>query len=244
MFESIERLSVGYLSINDHTPARASSATSTNTSTPKGVRGDSGLQRARHWRYRGADSERCSSSEALRTVYQRIGEAARINGTVFAHMTTIRPRRSTAVHLGARVAEFPVTVEAAEASRELGMAIVVGAPNIVRGGSQSGNLDAREMIQLGLADIICADYHAPSLLPSAFRLLTRGSPICQRRSGTDTQPGSGGRADRSRRHRGRAARGPGARSTRISGVPQVELYRTTADLSSAWQRVPPMTFEA
>ena len=44
----------------------------------------------------------------------------------------------------------------------------------MRGGSQSGNLDARELIQLGLADIICADYHVPSLLPSAFRLVDEG----------------------------------------------------------------------
>jgi alpha-D-ribose 1-methylphosphonate 5-triphosphate diphosphatase len=52
--------------------------------------------------------------------------------------------------------------------------IVVGAPNIVRGGSQSGNLDARELIAAGLADAICADYHAPSLLPAAFRLAREG----------------------------------------------------------------------
>ena len=58
--------------------------------------------------------------------------------------------------------------------RELGMPIMVGAPNIVRGGSQSGNLDARELIRLGLADIICADYHVPSLLPAAFRLVDEG----------------------------------------------------------------------
>jgi alpha-D-ribose 1-methylphosphonate 5-triphosphate diphosphatase len=73
--------------------------------------------------------------------------------------------------LGARVAEFPVTVDAARRQRELSMPILVGAPNIVRGGSQSGNLDARELIELGLADIICADYHVPSLLPAAFRLV-------------------------------------------------------------------------
>jgi alpha-D-ribose 1-methylphosphonate 5-triphosphate diphosphatase len=51
------------------------------------------------------------------------------------------------------------------------MAIAVGAPNIVRGGSTSGNQDAQELFELGLADIIVADYHAPSLLLSAFQLV-------------------------------------------------------------------------
>jgi alpha-D-ribose 1-methylphosphonate 5-triphosphate diphosphatase len=54
------------------------------------------------------------------------------------------------------------------------MRIVVGAPNIVRGGSSSGNQDASELYSLGLADVICADYHAPSLLPAAFSLVDNG----------------------------------------------------------------------
>lgn len=51
---------------------------------------------------------------------------------------------------------------------------MVGAPNIVRGGSSSGNLDARELFSLGLADVIRADYYAPSMLPAAFRLVEEG----------------------------------------------------------------------
>src|SRR5262249_40122369 len=76
--------------------------------------------------------------------------------------------------LGATVAEFPVTFEAAEHARELGMSIVVGAPNIIRGGSSSGNLPATDLIQRGLADVVCADYHAPSLLPAIFKLVRDG----------------------------------------------------------------------
>jgi alpha-D-ribose 1-methylphosphonate 5-triphosphate diphosphatase len=76
--------------------------------------------------------------------------------------------------LGATVAEFPVTFEAAQHARDNGMMIVVGAPNIVRGGSQSGNLNASDVISRGLADVICADYHAPCLVPSAFKLTQQG----------------------------------------------------------------------
>ena len=75
---------------------------------------------------------------------------------------------------GATVAEFPITVESARRARDRGMSIVVGAPNIVRGGSTSGNQDARELFELGLADVICADYHAPSLLVAGFKLANDG----------------------------------------------------------------------
>jgi alpha-D-ribose 1-methylphosphonate 5-triphosphate diphosphatase len=73
--------------------------------------------------------------------------------------------------LGARVAEFPVTLEAAQKARELGMTIVAGAPNIVRGGSHSGNVSAAELVARGLCDVLVADYHAPSLLLAAQRLV-------------------------------------------------------------------------
>jgi alpha-D-ribose 1-methylphosphonate 5-triphosphate diphosphatase len=62
----------------------------------------------------------------------------------------------------------------AEHARERGMAIVVGAPNIVRGGSQSGNLAASELLSRGLADVISADYHAPSLLAAACSVARSG----------------------------------------------------------------------
>ncbi|MCS7002337.1 MAG: amidohydrolase family protein, partial [Dehalococcoidia bacterium] len=75
---------------------------------------------------------------------------------------------------GATICEFPVTIEAAERAHALGMHIVVGAPNVVRGGSHSGNLDAAVLFERGLADIICADYHAASLLPAAFKLVADG----------------------------------------------------------------------
>ncbi len=89
--------------------------------------------------------------------------------------TTTRRRRSTSPwEIGATLAEFPVTMEAAIRQRERGMPIVVGAPNIVRGGSTSGNLDAVDLVSAGLADIIVADYHAPSLLVAAFRLVDEG----------------------------------------------------------------------
>ncbi|MDU4269058.1 MAG: alpha-D-ribose 1-methylphosphonate 5-triphosphate diphosphatase [Enterobacter hormaechei] len=72
--------------------------------------------------------------------------------------------------LGSVIAEFPTTFEAAEASRKHGMNVLMGAPNIVRGGSHSGNVAASRLASLGLLDILSSDYYPASLLDAAFRV--------------------------------------------------------------------------
>jgi alpha-D-ribose 1-methylphosphonate 5-triphosphate diphosphatase len=69
---------------------------------------------------------------------------------------------------GIRIAEFPTTVAAAKASRDGGMAILMGAPNVVRGGSHSGNVSARELAAEGLLDILSSDYVPFSLMQAVF----------------------------------------------------------------------------
>lgn len=71
------------------------------------------------------------------------------------------------------ISEFPTTVRAAQAAREAGMAIVMGGPNLVQGGSHSGNVAAAELARLGLLDILSSDYVPASLLQSAFLLRDR-----------------------------------------------------------------------
>ncbi len=70
--------------------------------------------------------------------------------------------------IGVDISEFPITVEAAAYAKELGFATVVGAPNILRGGSHSGNMSAAEAILAGCADILCSDYYPPSILHGVF----------------------------------------------------------------------------
>lgn len=76
---------------------------------------------------------------------------------------------------GAAVAEFPLTVGAAEAARDHGMPVVMGAPNVLRGGSHSGNVDAEAVIRQGLCTSLASDYLPSSLLAAAFLLVERGS---------------------------------------------------------------------
>ncbi|MDR3161436.1 MAG: alpha-D-ribose 1-methylphosphonate 5-triphosphate diphosphatase [Spirochaetaceae bacterium] len=75
---------------------------------------------------------------------------------------------------GAKISEFPVELAVAKKAREEGLMVVMGAPNVLLGGSHSGNLSALEAIREGCADILCSDYYPASLLHSAFRLETEG----------------------------------------------------------------------
>ncbi|WP_404654084.1 alpha-D-ribose 1-methylphosphonate 5-triphosphate diphosphatase [Raoultella terrigena] len=72
--------------------------------------------------------------------------------------------------LGSVIAEFPTTLAAAEASRQHGMNVLMGAPNIVRGGSHSGNVAAHRLAADNLLDILSSDYYPASLLDAAFRI--------------------------------------------------------------------------
>lgn len=70
--------------------------------------------------------------------------------------------------IGVDICEFPITLETAAAAKQLGLQVVVGAPNILLGGSHSGNMSAATAIQEGCADIICSDYYPPAILHSIF----------------------------------------------------------------------------
>lgn len=71
---------------------------------------------------------------------------------------------------GMAIAEFPTTLEAAEASHRSGLKVLMGAPNIVRGGSHSGNIAAAELARQGVLDILSSDYYPASLLQAALML--------------------------------------------------------------------------
>jgi alpha-D-ribose 1-methylphosphonate 5-triphosphate diphosphatase len=71
---------------------------------------------------------------------------------------------------GVDIAEFPTTLEAAEASHKAGLAVLMGAPNVVRGGSHSGNVAAADLAQRGWLDVLSSDYVPGALMLAAFRL--------------------------------------------------------------------------
>lgn len=70
---------------------------------------------------------------------------------------------------GVLISEFPVSMAAAEAARAHGMQIIAGAPNIVRGGSHSGNVAAADLVRAGLVDVFASDYVPPAMIEAVWR---------------------------------------------------------------------------
>ncbi|WP_337882912.1 alpha-D-ribose 1-methylphosphonate 5-triphosphate diphosphatase [Chromobacterium haemolyticum] len=102
---------------------------------------------------------------------QAVVELARARGVALAsHDDTELSHIDEAVRDGVAMSEFPTTLAAARAAHEQGLMTVMGAPNIVRGGSHSGNVAALELAGHGLLDILSSDYVPASLLHAAYLL--------------------------------------------------------------------------
>lgn len=90
-----------------------------------------------------------------------------------SHDDTTEENVADAIRDGVAIAEFPTTVEAARRLHEAGVDILMGAPNVVRGGSHSGNIAAVDLAREGLLDILSSDYIPSSLLMGALQLPKR-----------------------------------------------------------------------
>ncbi|MEQ6201676.1 alpha-D-ribose 1-methylphosphonate 5-triphosphate diphosphatase [Sulfitobacter sp. HNIBRBA2951] len=91
-----------------------------------------------------------------------------------SHDDTTASQRAEWAARGVSVAEFPETLEAAEAAANAGNAVVMGAPNVVRGGSHNLNLSAIDLIAMGYCDALASDYHYPSARRAALMLWQNG----------------------------------------------------------------------
>ena len=87
-----------------------------------------------------------------------------------SHDDTTAENVSDAIRDHVAVAEFPTTIEAARGLHQAGIGILMGAPNVVRGGSHSGNIAAIDLAREGLLDILSSDYIPSSLLMAALQL--------------------------------------------------------------------------
>ncbi len=102
---------------------------------------------------------------------EELAMAARSSGNVLlAHDEASPEERLKFRQLGVVTSEFPLNFETAEAARAAGEHIVLGAPNVVRGGSHNGALDATEAVRSGTCTVLTSDYHYPSPLHAAFSL--------------------------------------------------------------------------
>ena len=90
--------------------------------------------------------------------------------TLASHDDATQAHVDEAIEAGVAISEFPTTMEAAEAGRAAGLSILMGAPNVVRGGSHSGNVAAGELAARGLLDVLSSDYVPISLMTAAFMM--------------------------------------------------------------------------
>ncbi len=93
--------------------------------------------------------------------------------TLASHDDTTLEHIAEAQAEGIRVSEFPCTLDAAKAARDAGMLTVMGGPNVVMGGSHSGNVSALELVEHDLLDGLASDYVPSSMLNAAFHLPER-----------------------------------------------------------------------
>jgi len=157
---------VGLLSIMDHTP---------------GARQFRDLAALRRYHHGGAAGEaefeaHVARLQALgarmRTEHEHaaIAAAGRLGAVLASHDDTTPEDVARAGGIGVRLAEFPTTEAAARACRAAGIAVMAGAPNLIRGGSHSGNVAGRDLARAGLIDILSSDYVPGALLVGAFTL--------------------------------------------------------------------------
>ena len=100
-----------------------------------------------------------------------LAKASALRGiTIASHDDATLAHVDEAIGYGVKLAEFPTSIEAARASHEAGMSVLMGAPNIVRGGSHSGNVAAGDLAAIGVLDVLSSDYIPLSLLHAPFVL--------------------------------------------------------------------------
>ena len=170
MQDMVARHGIGYVVFNDHLP---------HEDLERGKR----PKRLTGWALRiGRNPEK--HLEFMRALHGRMDEVpAALDGLTAAlaargvrmgsHDDRSAAQRSAWRARGVRIAEFPETAEAVEAAADAGDPVIMGAPNVVRGGSHNGNVSAMERVMMGQVSALASDYHYPSLR-RAVALLEQG----------------------------------------------------------------------
>ncbi len=209
---------VGILSIMDHTP---------------GQRQFRDMTKFRNYvqgKHRLSEAELSAHVDHLTATRARLGDAheaeavrnaGRLGAVLASHDDTTEAQVAVSHGHGVRLAEFPTTRVAAEACHGHGIAVMMGAPNLIRGGSHSGNVAAQELAETGLLDILSSDYVPSSLMTGAFRLAQLWDDLPRAiRTVTATPAEAAGLSDR-----GRLAPGLLADLVRVHPHPSVPVVR-------------------
>ncbi|MBW4973474.1 alpha-D-ribose 1-methylphosphonate 5-triphosphate diphosphatase [Roseovarius mucosus] len=161
---------VGIVSLMDHTPGQRQFRDLTKLE--EYMKGKHALTDAEF-------AEHVAQLKALRAAHgdrheaAAVAHAARYGAVLASHDDTTAEQVAVSGGYGIRLAEFPTTVEAASTCHAHDIAVIMGAPNLIRGGSHSGNVAAGELADLGFLDILSSDYVPSALLLGAVQLGAR-----------------------------------------------------------------------
>jgi len=193
-FDAADR--IGIVSLMDHTPGQRQFADISKLETY--VRGKHGMTLPEF-------EDHVAFLAALHARHGAIHEAAavdaarRYGATLASHDDTTAAHVAASAAHGITVAEFPTTQEAAAACRAHGIAVIMGAPNLIRGGSHSGNVAAADLADAGLLDILSSDYVPAALLQGAVALGLRWGDMARGiATVTDAPARAAGLTDRGR----------------------------------------------
>lgn len=207
------------VSVMDHTPGQRQWADMEQYARRvRALHGFDAAQLDAHVRDRLADQERYAKGNR-RALLAFLAEHP---VPLASHDDTTPADVEEAVAAGARISEFPTTIEAAQLARQHGLGIVMGAPNVILGGSHSGNVSARSLAERGLLDILSSDYVPGSLLQSLWRLHTDvGIALPDAVALASANPAEAARLD----DRGRIAPGRRAGLVRVRPTPGGPVVR-------------------
>lgn len=158
---------VGIVSLMDHTPGQRQFAD---------IKQYEIYMKGKHGLSQESFEDHVTTRQALGTRVRDVHEAAavaaagRFGAVLASHDDTTAGHVARSAGYGIALAEFPTTRAAAEACHAQSIAVMVGAPNLVRGSSHSGNVAATDLAAEGLLDIISSDYVPSALLYSAVKL--------------------------------------------------------------------------
>jgi len=167
----IDRHRIGYVVFNDHLP-HAQLAVGKRVPRLEGQALKSGRSPAAHLALLTRLHDQIGAAHAR---LPRLCAALSARGVILgSHDDDTAKGRADWRDLGATIAEFPVTTAAAKAACDAGDPIVMGGPNVMRGGSHSKGVSARDLIAAGIAVALASDYHYPAPLGAVRALLADG----------------------------------------------------------------------
>lgn len=222
--EYVDSAGVQLVSLMDHTPGqRQFTSMETYKRYYQGKYGMSDDDLARFIEVKRQSQERYSAPNRLDIV----GKCRDRGITMASHDDATTEHVDEAVENGVTIAEFPTTVNSATKAHEAGLGVLMGAPNLVLGGSHSGNVSAMDLADLGVLDILSSDYVPSSMIHGVFMLWQSGAkPSLPEAvaSVSGTPAGAVGLTDR-----GEIA--PGKRADLV----RVSMHQDTPTIVSVWR---------